>query len=108
MIPIIVLKKVLVLCTMFLLAILFLNGCAVKQEPIIKVKTVNRYIHPPNYLLKDDIELPKPIDKKTYIEALPMQREYYDTTLIIKLYKTIGKYKLKLKALRDFDKNLTK
>ena len=103
-----VLKRVFVLLPLFILGATMLAGCATRQEPVIKIRTVNKYVHPPEYLLRDNIELPKPVDKKTYIEATPSEREFYNTKLILNLYKTIGKYKLKLKALREFDKNISK
>jgi len=89
------------------LMVLF-SGCSSRPEPVIKVNTITKYINTPSYLVNDNIPLPKPADKETYIKALPLEREMMDTTLIVKLYSTIGKYKLKLKAIRDFDKNVTK
>ena len=101
--------ELLLIFTLMLLTItLLFSGCSSRPEPVIKVNTITKYINTPSYLVNDNIPLPKPADKETYIKALPLEREMMDTMLIVKLYSTIGKYKLKLKAIRDFDKNVTK
>jgi len=86
---------------------LLVTGCSFKQEPVYVTKVKLEYIPIPNSLLVDDIILPKPPMREAYIIAGPIDRGTMDNVLIINLYKAVGEYKLKLKAIRDFDKNIT-
>jgi len=88
--------------------LLIILGCASKPK-IVYVKTsVVKPIYVPDTLLKDDIELPVPPERHVFIKTTPLRRETLLVNHILDLYKVIGKYKLKLKAVRDYNKAIKK
>ena len=99
-------KKSLSILLISFMFILF-TGCASKETKIVYItKTKTRFNFLPERYYKDDIALPKPPDKKTYLLANPIERTNLDTNLILELYKTVGLYKIKLKAIRDYELQL--
>lgn len=95
-------KFLILLYTMFLV-----TGCAFKQEPVYVTKVQLKHIPIPSSLLIDDIILPKPPNREAYVSSDPIDRGTMNKVLIINLYRAVGEYKLKLNAIRDFDKNIT-
>ena len=91
-------KKVLII----VIGLVLFTGCTprVEYQTIYKTKTV--YLKPSDSILKDDIELPKPPDKKSFVYASPMEREQMLTFYIIDLLKTVKKYKLKTKSIIEW------
>jgi len=101
-------KKIMLIISLFLIPVLFL-GCVNREPKIVyltKIKT--NYLYLPTKYYLDDIEIPKPVDIKTYIKANPLERERYNVILILKLYKTIGDYKIKLKTIKDYETKIRK
>jgi len=92
----------LVFISILISGIFMLSGCS---EKIVKVPVeVPVYKGIPKTLLIDDINLPEPMDKKTYLKANPIEREIMLTTYINKLFNTIGSYKIKLLQIHNLDK----
>ena len=58
--------------------------------------------------LTENITLPKPPNKELYITSSVMDKEDMLTTLIVSLYGTIGKYKIRMKKIKEFETNTTK
>ena len=86
----------------------FFIGCS--RQPEIKVVYKERLVKltPPTNFTVDDIDVPKPPNKLSYTISSPFQRETMLVNYTIDLLKTIKLYKLKLKALREWEKNVNK
>lgn len=89
--------------SIILIGIFLISGCTEKvvHYPV----EIPIYKSIPKTLLVDDIDLPKPMDRKTYIEANPIEREVMLTTYINKLFKPLGEYKVKLSKIRKLNEN---
>jgi PBP1b-binding outer membrane lipoprotein LpoB len=88
---------------LIVMAIFFLSGC-VKKVYVPVVST--RYEEIPNDLIKDDISLPKPPDRESFVNSGPIERGSMLTSTVMDLYSTIRLYKLKLKHISDYNKEL--
>jgi len=96
-------KKTLLL---LLTTLLFITGCAPKEKIVYVTKVKTKYILMPKDFYKDDINMPNFPSMKTYIKASPYKREKILTNHILDLYNCIGKYKLKLKSIKEFNEKM--
>jgi len=85
-----------------------ISGCASKPKVVYVKTSIVKPIYVPDTLLKDDIELPVPPKRHLFIKTTPLRRETLLVNHILDLYKVIGKYKLKLKAIKDYNNALKK
>jgi len=90
---------------LIVMAILFVTGCGCK--PVVSVIPVKVHEPIPAPILRDDITIPKPPNRAIFIHASPIDRETILTKKMISLYKTIAKYRSKLKSIKEYDNNLT-
>lgn len=96
----------------FLFSLLFtfmLTGCFNTTPEVRYIKVVKTdYKHLPKDYYRDDIKLPKP---KSVKEVKNMKYESYLkylTKLNVELYKTIAKYKLKLKKIEKYEEKINR
>jgi len=85
---------------------LLLTGCAPKEKVIYVTKVKTKYIVVPRDFYVDDINIPNFPSMRVYLKANPYQREKLLINHILDLYNCIGKYKLKLKAIYNFDRKM--
>ena len=99
--------KVKTLILLFITTISFI-GCS--RQPDVKVVYKERLVklYPPQHFMEDDISLPKPPSKFSYVTSSPLKRETMLVNYTIDLLKTIKLYKLKLKALREWNNKIRK
>ena len=90
---------------MALASALLLTGCCEDTVTLVP-KTVVRYERIPVELISDDVVITKPVDKNVFIKASPTEREMLLGTMIVDLYNNIGEYKIRMKAIKDFDDKL--
>ena len=90
---------------LFVLTVISLAGCSAKTK--VKVLPVKVYEPLPRELLVDDIIVPRPPDRETFINSDPIERELMLSNKLIDLYKVISQYKLKLKGIRNYDTNIS-
>ncbi len=81
-----------------------ITGCATRETKIVYItKTKTKFNFLPKRYYVDNITLPKPPNKKIYLLADPIKRNNLSTNLILELYKTIGLYKIKLRAIKNYE-----
>ena len=93
-------RKIVILIISFIVFV----GCSPKVEYQTIYKTRTVYLKPSNDLLVDNITVPIPPNKKSFINANPIKREQMLTFYIIDLLKTIKKYKVKNKNILEWYK----
>jgi hypothetical protein len=107
MIKKIILRILILLLLIFIFSIV-LTGCSRQPEYKIVYKEKIVKLSPPKYLIKDNIELPRPPSKLQYINANPYNRERLLTKYLIDLLGTIRKYKLKIENINNWNVNTGK
>jgi len=92
-----------------LIPILFFIGCA-NRTPEYKIvyKEKITLVKPPKYLLTDNIEIPSPPSKFSYVTATPFNRERMLVNYTLDLLGTIKKYKSKIKEMNNWYKKTNK
>jgi len=90
------------LISFVVIGLFFITGCSNKVKKVNVVKQY-KYISLPKSYYKDDIKIAKLPNKKRYINATPIVRDKMNTKLIVNLYKNIGEYKNKLKAIESYE-----
>ena len=86
---------------------IILTGCSTRNDVVYVEKPKPVYIAIPDNIIIDDIDLPPPPNKESYINSGPIEREHMLGKHIITLYGVIRKYKLKLRKIEEFN-NKTK
>jgi len=89
-----------------LLSMFLLSGCTTRTIYVPKNVYIKYDI--PKELVTDDVKLQTPPDREVYIGSNPIERERIMKTLIIGLYGNIASYKLKLKAIKKYDDNVSR
>ena len=87
-------------------ALLLATGCTRVVTKLVPKETI-KYETMPTSLLKNYITTPTPPNRVDFVKAGPLEREVLLSNTIVDLYTTIGKYKLKLKAIKDYNDKLT-
>jgi len=87
----------------FLISI-FLVGC-MEPKIVYVPRPYYKYKSIPKDLIKDDIVVPKPPKREEFVSSDPIDREVILVKQVVKLYKTISLYKLKLKNINKYEES---